>query len=304
MDVLLQYISWKPLSERLAYSEEYAIRECDKAVRDEARRSVEALWEAIPNLPDDLSSLLIERLPLTEGVRSNLPTTLFDKFEEKQLEQLLRRDDITLTELRRTLYKNSTNPKLRQAAVSSPNFELQNSDISALMYEPMEPVESGKRKLKELALLAFFCKSATPVQSEAIHDLMINAPIEFYPEQEAWDRAGLQEALGTQKSNRSSLPKGQDAFPSRSLYEMARRLTRMKQDKVFTHQAHEQPGGPSQDQEFILSHNPWQTYLNLKKVIRFDRYFGSFQRWFLELSRPEQVLLVLGTVLGIILLYR
>ena len=307
VDVLLQYISWKPLSERLAYTEEYAIRECDKTARILGRKSVQALWEAIPDLPDDLTYLLIDRLPLTEGVSSNLSPTLFDGFDEHQLEQLLHRDDIPLKKLRRTLYENSRNTQLRQAAVSSRHFELQDCDISALVYEPMEQMESGKKKLKELALLAFFCKSATQVQSEAIFDLMKDAPIEYYPGHDAWDKAGLEQALETQKSKSSPFPKRQDEFPSGSLYGMAKRLTRMKRENVFGHQVNDTLGQPKQDQEFIVSKNTWQTYLNLKsvvRVVRFNRYFSALGKRFVELSHPEQVLFVVGTVLGIVLLYR
>ena len=305
LNVLLQYLNWKPISARMADEEKYGIRPHDRSTDVCAQAGVKALWEIIPDLPKELSSFLIEYLPVTEGMSSTFPPTVIESFNEHQLEQLLRRDDISLKEYRHTLYENSSNERVRQAAVSSRHFELRDSDISELVYAPMEQVESGKKKVKDLLFLAFWCKNSTPVQMEAIGDLIKNAPNHFFPWLEVWSKVEVEQILETQRAKNPSLLKPQDKFLSLPMYRIAKCLaSRRRVEYSPPPFSIESPEKTLQHKSFIVFANPWQTYLNQKSVIRLDRHVAAIWQWVVELSRPEQILFALGLLCSIFLLYR
>src|SRR5262249_19668149 len=126
-DVLVQYLSGQTIAERVAEAENYAARFYDGYAEYSVGKSVKALWEVIPNIPKTLSCVLLECLPEEAGLESNILPQIIESLDEDQLYPLLYRDDIGLKELRRKLYKESTNDSLRCAAVTSQQFELLDS---------------------------------------------------------------------------------------------------------------------------------------------------------------------------------
>lgn len=268
LDVLLQYLGGKTIAERVAHAEAYARRFYDGYAEYSAGESVKALWEVIPEIPKSLSYILIECLPEEAGLQSSIPPQIIESLDEHQLEHLLYRDDVTLKELRRKLFKESTNESLRSAAMSSSRFELLDSDISERVYDPREPAESGKKKVDELAILAANCMGATLVQMEAICDLIYDAPIDFRPGffgKETFVSYGR--VLQTRRAKLLSPSTLQHEVLAMRLFALAKNLAPIKAGDT----PGELPEKLMQHQGLVVQHNPWQTYLNLSKVVRLDR---------------------------------
>lgn len=267
-DVLLQYLGGKSIAERVADSEDYARRFYDGSAEYSAGKSVKALWEVIPDVPKALSYVLIECLPEEAGFESNIPPQVIDSLDEHQLERLLWRNDITLKELRRKLYKESTNDSLRRAAVTSQRFELLDSDISEVVYDPGEPPESGKKKVNELAMLAENCRGAALVQMQAICDLINDAPTNFHSGLGKWDAIGFGRMFQAERAKRLSPSALQYEVLAMRLFALAKELAPIKGGKKSA----DLPEKLKQHQGKVVPHNPWQTYLNLAKVVRLDRW--------------------------------
>ena len=304
MEVALQFLTWKPIVERFADSEDSAFRYNDRNTSVIARASIKALWEVIPDVPKELSYLLIDCLPLTDKLNSMLSPPIQEILDDQQLELLLFRNDLSIGDLRRTVYEEFTNYKIRQAALSSPHFKLQDSDISALVYDPREQVDSGKKKVQELALLAFWCKSATGVQMKAIRDLILEAPPNFRSGVGEWDERDLDDALQNKCVKVHSLGKFQDQFQSLFLYPVAKRLASITSDQYFSEDTRERPATLNRHRRLVVPHNTWQTYLNLKEGICPNRLLEVFGQWMKSLSNAERILFALAIVFGIFLLYR
>jgi hypothetical protein len=263
LDVLLQYVGGQTISERVAESESFD----DGLAEYFAGESVKALWEVVPDIPKALSYVLIECLPEEAGLQSNIPRQVIASLDEGQLQHLLWRNDITLKNLRRKLYKESTNELLRWAAVSS--LDLLDSDISEQVYEPQEPAESGKKKVNELAMLAENCRGATLVQLQAICDLISDAPTGFHSGFNGkWDAIGFGKRFQTERAKRLSPSTLQHEIFAVRLFALAKQLAPIKSGET----PKELPETLGQHQDIVVPHNPWQTYLNLTKVVRLDRW--------------------------------
>ena len=268
LDVLLQYLGGETIAERVAHAEDYARRSYDGYAEYRTGQSVKALWEVIPDIPKSLSYVLIECLPEEAGLQGGIPTQIIETLDEHQLEHLLYRDDVTLKELRRKLFKESTNESLRSAAMCSSRFELLDSDISERVYDPREPAESGKRKVDELAILADNCRGANLVQMEAICDLISDAPSDFHSGFFGkWDKEGVGRMLQTRRAKLLSPSTLQHEVLAMRLFALAKNLAPIKAGDT----PGELPEKLMQHQALVVQHNPWQTYLNLSKVVRLDR---------------------------------
>lgn len=269
LDVLLQYLGGKTIAERVADSEDYARRFYDGYAEYSAGESVKALWELIPDIPKSLSYVLIESLPEVAGFQGSIPTQVIESLDEHQLEHLLYRDDVMLKELRRKLFKESTNESIRSAAISSSRFELSDSDLSELVYAPGEPAESGKKKVDELVMLAENCRGATLVQMEAICDLISDAPSGSRPGMfREWDNIVYGRMLQTGRAKLLSQSALQREVFAMRLFALAKCLAPIKPGDTPA----ELPEQLMQYQGMVVPNNPWQTYLNLSKVIHRDRW--------------------------------
>lgn len=267
-DVLLQYLGGQSITERVADSDDYADRFHDGYAEYSAGKSVKALWEVIPDVPKALSYVLLECLPEEAGFGSNIPPQVIDSLDEHQLVRLLLRDDIALVNLRRKLYKESTNDSLRWAAVRSQRFELLDSDISEIVYDPGELPESGKKKVDELAMLAKNCRGATLVQMQAICDLISDAPTNFHSGFGQWDAIGFGRMFQTERAKRLSPVALRYEILAMRLFALARELAPIK----IGEKSADLPEKLRQHQGKVVLQNPWQTYLNLSEVVRLDRW--------------------------------
>jgi hypothetical protein len=267
LDVLLQYLGGQTITDRVAESEDNARFFCDGFYELHAGNSVKALWEVIPDLPGPLSEVLIECLPEEAGFGSTIPPHVVESLDEHHLELLLLRDDITLHDLRRKLYKESTHESLRQAAVTSRRFKLLDTDITELVYGPGEPLESGKKKVDELAMLANSCQGATLAQMQAICDLIGDAPTDFH------SGFGKLDSIGFGRMHQSARAKGMSPdnieyeILEMRLFALAKELAPIKEGDA----PRDLPEKLIRYKGQVIPHNPWQTYLNLKKVVDLDR---------------------------------
>ncbi len=268
VDVLLQYTNWKRITERVADSENYARLSFDGYAEFMAGKSVKALWEVIPDIPKELSYILIDYLPERAGLSSGIPPQVIESLDERQLARLLYRDDISLKELRRKLYKESTNDSLRCAALTSHHFRLSDSDISDLIYDPGESKETGKKKIDELAMLARYCRGATLVQMRAICDLIEDAPDDFHTGLGQYDAVESGEGKLTQQAKRLSSKELEREVIAMRLFALARELAPIKTNIP----SGSLPEKLNEHEKLIVAQNPWQTYLNLSKVVRLDRW--------------------------------
>jgi len=172
-DVLLQYIGPRFANE-FAGKVTDASHSYDGSLMYGLAQDSQTLWELIPDVPKELSYLLLDRLP--EPPYSAIPNEVVESLDAHQLECLLSRNDIKAGELRRKTYTESKNEGLRGAAVSSQSFELQDADVSSLVFDLEESEESAKEKFEDLRLLANYCQGATLVQMQAIFELIFHAP--------------------------------------------------------------------------------------------------------------------------------
>lgn len=266
-DVLLQYLGGESISERVVHAEYNASHHYDGYYEYSAGKSVKALWEVIPDLPETLAFVLLECLPEKAGFESNIPLQIIELLTEVQLEQILMRDDITLKDLRRKIYKESTNESLRVAAVSSQQFELLDSDILELVFEPQESEKSGNKKIKELMMLATYCGGANLVQMQAICDFIKDAPLSYKYDFEVNHGVGIGNGLQTERAKRLSPSSLQDEIFKMRLFALAKELAPIDNSKI--------PREPSErlvSQGIVAPYNAWQTYLNLTKVVWQDRW--------------------------------
>ncbi len=144
---------------------------------------MEALWKTAFLLPDELGFDLIENLPIKAGFMSEIPIGDAKKISEPKLCHLFGRDDVGLNELRRKFYTekpSKKNKNLRDAAIFSLSFKLDDDDFKKLTLKDEDSKKEGKRKLEELRMLAIFCSGATLAQMEAIIGLIKDMPDEYF----------------------------------------------------------------------------------------------------------------------------
>jgi hypothetical protein len=217
----------------------------------------EELWKLIPDVPELLSYILLSCLP--EPAYVPVPREVLDALDDDQLKFLLSHNEIPLKELRRKVFTESANRELRKAAVSSQNFELSNSDISRLVFDPNETKESGNRKREELVILAEACGGATLVQMEAISDFIKARKDAIMIESESNSHDYYAQARRAKSLAAESL---ETEILEMRIYELAKRLSTSNPDEEFS-QLLEKLGV---HQEFAPTCNSWQTYLNLCNV--------------------------------------
>jgi hypothetical protein len=274
-DVLLQYLGGEAIAERVA--------DClwDGYAAYSAGKSVNALWEVIPDIPKALSYVLIECLPEQAGTNSGIPAQVIDSLDELQLKLLLWRNDITLENLRRRLYKESTIDNIRRAAISHRPFRLLDSDISELTYEPQEPAESGKKKVSELAMLAESCEGASLVQMQAICDFLRDAPKDFSSVSGTREAIDTGERLQTRRAKWLSPYTLQREIFAMRLYALAKQLAPLDSSKV----PRVLPKETWQDRDIVVPRNPWQTYRNIAEIVHYDVWEYAWKEKIVDLPR-------------------
>ena len=260
LDLLLQYMGWKTIADRVAYLEEHDYFEFSRNTDE----SIEALWEVIPDIPPTLSYVLIDTLPEIVKYRSVIPPKITESLNEDQLIRLLCRNDIALMELRRKIYLESPNREIREAAVSNYGFTLSDLEILNMVYDPTKQGELEKNKIDELLLLAGNWRGGTLVQYEALLYLLENIPKCYNIAVSSWDcdRTEIYQA------HRAKLLSGElkSGILEMRLFELAKQISPIDLDTI----ANEIPAELNKYKDLVVIHNPWQTYLNLKSVLQSD----------------------------------
>jgi hypothetical protein len=264
-DVLLQYLGPK-FAEEFAGRVERARFSYEPDFMMGLGEDAKALWALIPDIPKELSYLILDRLP--EPPYSAIPTEVVESLDEHQLARLLWRDDIKAEELRRKIYVESKNERLRCAAVSSQTFKLLDSDVSRLVFDVSGSEESGKKKLDELLMLAGYCRGASLVQMTAICDLILDSPSTFF---RGLDGGGAEldrgKQLQTERAKRLSATAVEREVLEMRLFEYARRFSPVK--------ASAEPAALPEKhwmQRHLVPNNPWETYLNLRDAIPIEQW--------------------------------
>ena len=128
---------------------------------------IESLWELVPKLPASLSTLLIENLPESSGLKTEIPKEAIDAMTDHQLELLLSRQDIDLKELRKKIFweDSDRNAKLRSASIRV-NFSLDNDEFARILTKPV------KERIQILEDLGMMARDLRLCIYDAIHDAL------------------------------------------------------------------------------------------------------------------------------------
>jgi len=266
LDVLLQYLNNKIIGRNLEKTGKYSQAFADGFATYDAGESIEALWSIIPEVHSVIAFKLIKELPEKAFSLSKINQKTLDSFSESQLEALLFRNDVELKKLRRKIYLESQNEKLRIAAVSSILFDLQNEDISRLIIAESDSVDAASHKAKEIDLLACYCNGGTLQQMHVICDYLETIPKIFKSsiEGDPYFSICMLRIAMTQRAKRLSKDKlKQEIFEVR-LWNLALLLAPIDGDFKLA----EFPEGLNKYKDKIIDGNPWKTYLNLICFIR------------------------------------
>ncbi len=183
IDIIQQYMTG--FKESVYSKEKYIHQFMDGFADYRLGKDIRALWQVALSLPDAVGYDLIENLPIEGGIfmkESDIPIDDLKKLSEQKLLHLFYRDDLALNELRRKVYIEKTgeeNESLRSAAISSISFKLDDDDFRKLVINKDDSEKEGKRKLKELKMLAHHCSGATLAQMEAIIDIIEDTPNKY-----------------------------------------------------------------------------------------------------------------------------
>jgi hypothetical protein len=229
---------------------------------------VDELWKLVPDVPEQLAGILLQCLPGGDK-QSPIPSGILESLDDEGLAFLLRRDDVELNELRRRLYIESSNEKLRRAAVAGVRFELLDSDISHLVSDNNRHEEPRDKKVEELFFLAKYCRGASLIQMEAVHHYLCGWGSDYY-------RTDAGDALQSERAKRLwNDGVGRFALEAELLqlriFELAKSLSPMDSDE----EPSQLPKSLQHHLKLISPQNPWQTYLNLWSAVRLVEWKGK-----------------------------
>ncbi|MGD0232502.1 MAG: hypothetical protein ABSC19_19470 [Syntrophorhabdales bacterium] len=101
-----------------------------------AGKDIEALWKLVSKLPEGISNVLIEHLPLGAGLRPDIPESVLKEMTPHQLATLLYREDVQVRELRKNLFlrpiKDGPADQVLHAAVSC-HLDLSYAEFAELL---------------------------------------------------------------------------------------------------------------------------------------------------------------------------
>ena len=268
VDVTLQYLTWETLERRLKGAEEYSVFWGDGWVEYCAGKSLDALWEIIPKLPRQVGFVMLRHLPAEGGLAGGVGGHILNSLDTHQQKVLLYRDDIRLDAWRREQFERSEDKDTRLAALANPRFRLDDSVISALVYQPGESQEEGIRKFDELQDLAMYYKGASMAQSSAIAKLIKNAPRAVTASRifhDRHDHFAFQNCEWRVKTlDRHTL---ELEFRDLQLLEMVWSFVSMNGDISDR--------CPSVFRPHLIPENPWESYLRLREVERAARNYNK-----------------------------
>ena len=145
-----------------------------------AGKDIEALWELVLKLPEDISHVLIEHLPENAGLSNGIPKHVLDGISNRQLETLFFRFDIGLESFRKQKLfeaaqrdgeeKDDAIDGMRMAAITHA-FDLTIEEFAGILAKPDKP---RVKTLKELSMVAGDLRLCL---FEAIHDALFASEV-------------------------------------------------------------------------------------------------------------------------------
>lgn len=265
VDVARQYLTWKPIGERLKETEDYAASFEDGYAEYSAGKSLDALWEIIPKLPRAVGFVMLSHLPEEGGLTGGIGGGVLDSLDNHQRQVLLYREDIRLDSWRREQFEMAEDKNTRLAALANPRLRLNDSVISTLVYQPGEPEEEGLRKFDELQDLANFYYGASMAQSSAIAKLIRNAPNAVSKARMFSDNQAFNICERRVKTLDRHIMEME--FRELQLLEMIWKLVPMDGD--IADQC------PAVFQPHMIPGNPWVSYLQLREVEKAARIYNK-----------------------------
>ena len=126
---------------------------------------IEPLWQLVPQLPSEITQVLIDNLPQLSQPQS-VPYNVIEAMEISQLECLLHRRDIELPDLRKKLFRES--PELKGAAVSS-HFTLTYEEFAGIV------TDASGVQVATLTLLGTMAPELELCLYDAINDILLTS---------------------------------------------------------------------------------------------------------------------------------
>ncbi len=230
---------------------------------------LDSLWELVSLLPEWMSFVLIEKLPLQYGLSTGPTDEQIGSFTDAQVQTLLQREDVDLPELRKRLFFESE--KLRSYAISK-NFDLTFNDFDKVLSQPKEV---RKYLLEDLALYA---DNLNVVFYAALFDLGRAFDIPCY--------SNLDFVEQHFNKKLQELDEGQQArqILDLRLYRLAKSIVPWEKDE-YSEELDEHIEFLNNS---IHSDNRWKTFMSFSKVWRANGYYLT-KRLEKYLPRIEEV---------------
>ncbi len=177
-EILLEYVN------NPSFKEEYFVDREDRYLHYGyngyaeylAGKDIEALWQLVPKLPEEISHVLIEHLPEEAGLSSGITSNVLEALTPSQLCTLLYRKDIGLEDFRKRLFLTPLaqvpeppepfDLEMVRSAASCFNFDLEHQEFAEILKRPEE------EKLALLQELGSHADDLKLVFYDAIHDVL------------------------------------------------------------------------------------------------------------------------------------
>lgn len=247
-EVLADYLT-RP-SFRTRYSEDNWHHSYDGYAVYSAGKEMDALWGVVAKSPPPVSLVLIEALPVNYGLGSGIPKDVLNRLDRHQLQALLYRRDVVLTDFRKEVFNRPAKhlDSLRCAAISH-NFDLENAEFAIILSmqesEKMDVLRDLATSASDLRLCVY----------DAIHDILFSTEATAFGG--AWEDASrAHNSLERRLKHLSEWRRDRELKELR-LYRLAHRAVPSKKDQMGY--------APSNDLEFLAQHvvpgDTWRTYM-------------------------------------------
>lgn len=195
-----------------------------------AGEDIDALWELVPKVPENISHVIIEHLPESAGLSSGIPKQVLAGMSDRQLETLFDRSDIGLEKFRKLKFfeaveaddeeGDSAKHHMARAAVTH-GFHLTNEEFAKILSKPDKQRTRILENLSEMAQDLRLCLYA------AIHDALYvtDTPYEYAecPKGTLYER--LEELKGRKRLSQMEMRSPSTLIvPSKRLLERAESL--------------------------------------------------------------------------------
>ena len=232
----------------------------DGFARYQAGKDIKALWELVLKVPESLSHVIIEHLPESAGLGSDMPKQVLEGMSDRQLQTLFDRSDIGLEKFRKQKFseiteggdeeKDYAKDGVRSAAVTHA-FDLTNEEFAEILEKPDKP---RVRVLKDLAMMACDLRLCL---YDAIHDALFVPEVggDYYEYAEfakiAFERK-LEQLEGWQRDKE---------LQELKLYRLAVQAAPWKKDE----KGYPPSGELAFLEEVVVEGDPWVTFINFSK---------------------------------------